>query len=81
MEPPAFREAAGRFASGVTVVTARLPDGADLGITVSAFCSLSLEPPLVVVSIAHERAIHAALVAGGGFAVNILAADQAELSD
>ena len=43
-----FRSVLGRFASGVTIVTACDTDGVDHGMTVSAFCSLSLDPPMVV---------------------------------
>lgn len=44
----AFRAVMGRFASGVTVVTSVDADGFDEGMTVSAFCSLSLDPPMVL---------------------------------
>jgi flavin reductase (DIM6/NTAB) family NADH-FMN oxidoreductase RutF len=75
-----FRSALGRFASGVTVVTTRDADGAALGITVSAFSSVSLEPPLVLVCIDKRASVHDVLVEGYHFAVNILAEDQELLS-
>lgn len=74
-----FRTAMGHFASGVTVVTTR--DGDDLvGLTVSAFCSLSLEPPLVLVCIDRGVGSHDAISSAERFAVNILRTEQEELS-
>jgi flavin reductase (DIM6/NTAB) family NADH-FMN oxidoreductase RutF len=70
----------GRFPSGVTVVTTRDGDGADQGMTVSAFCSLSLEPPLVLICIEKTASVHAALTAADGFVVNILSAAQEQLA-
>jgi flavin reductase (DIM6/NTAB) family NADH-FMN oxidoreductase RutF len=75
-----FRAALGHFASGINVVTARLPDGQMAGITVTAFCSVSLEPPLVLVCIDKRARLHDPLVAGQAFAVNMLSADQEVLS-
>ena len=80
IDPDTFRAVLGRFASGVTVVTARGTDGRDAGMTVSAFCSLSLAPPLVLVCIARDASLHDALVPGHPFAVNVLAAGQEALS-
>jgi flavin reductase (DIM6/NTAB) family NADH-FMN oxidoreductase RutF len=74
-----FRQALGQYASAVTVVTAQ-HEGARLGITVTAFCSLSLEPPLVLVCIGKRARMHPALEAGELFAVNFLAADQQYIS-
>jgi flavin reductase (DIM6/NTAB) family NADH-FMN oxidoreductase RutF len=76
LDPDAFRSIMGRFASGITVVTTRDTDGRDHGLTVSAFCSLSLSPPLVLVSIDKEASMHPALIANSHFAVNILADKQ-----
>lgn len=64
-----------RFPTGVAVVTVDA-HGDRLGVTVSALVSLSLEPPLVGVSIRREAQIHALLVEAGGFAVSLLAAGQ-----
>lgn len=75
-----FRSVLSRFASGVTVVTAVDGDGTDHGITVSAFCSLSLKPPLVLVCIDYETVMHGILQSAAAFAVNVLAADQEELA-
>lgn len=74
--PDDFRAALSRWASGVTIVTAAGP----VGMTVSAFCSLSLDPPLIVVSLARAAATHDAVIAADGFAVHILEDDQADLS-
>ena len=80
LDPDSFRAVLGRFASGVTIVTARDAGGRDAGMTVSAFCSLSLEPPLVLVCIAHDASLHDLLAPGTPFGVNILAAGQEALS-
>ncbi|HXG85342.1 MAG TPA: flavin reductase family protein [Pyrinomonadaceae bacterium] len=76
-----FRAALGRFASGVTVVTTRDADERLHGITVSAFCSVSLEPPLVLVCIEKKAGSHHAFQAGKAFVVNLLAAGQQHVSD
>lgn len=76
-----FRSALSRFPSGITVITSTDSSGAFHGITVSAFCSVSLEPPLVLACIEKTTGSHDALQATGRFAVNVLAARQDELSD
>ena len=80
IDPDTFRAVLGRFASGVTVVTARDADGVDHGMTVSAFCSASLVPPLVLVCVERGASTLPALMAGTHFAVNILAQGQEALS-
>ena len=78
----AFRNALACFASGVTVVTAPGDGRGPVGVTVSAFCSLSLEPPLILVCLDNRTGCIAHfLESGSGFAVNVLAADQRALSD
>ena len=72
----AFRSALGHFASGVTVVTTSGPGGADHGMTVSAFCSVSLEPPLMLVCIENIATMHDAIAACSHFAVNVLTEKQ-----
>nr|WP_245240572.1 flavin reductase family protein [Streptomyces spiramenti] len=70
----------GQFASGVTVVTTRCGDGGAVhGATVSSFTSVSLRPPLVMVSL-DRRSRLSALLAGGPFGVNVLAAGQSRLA-
>ena len=80
IDPAAFRAVLGRFASGVTVVTARDERGEDHGMTVSAFCSLSLEPPLVLFCLDEKASMHPLLDAGMAVTINILAAGQEALS-
>jgi flavin reductase (DIM6/NTAB) family NADH-FMN oxidoreductase RutF len=75
-----FRDALGRFATGVTVVSMDTEDG-PRGITVSAFLSLSLHPPLVGVSIDERAGAHATLTAAERYGVSILAEEQRPLSD
>jgi flavin reductase (DIM6/NTAB) family NADH-FMN oxidoreductase RutF len=75
-----FRRAAGRFASGITVVTAKDAGGRDHGMTVSAFAALSLQPPLVLVCIDRSADMFEVLQHTDRFCVNILAADQEPLS-
>lgn len=75
-----FRNALGRFPSGVTVVTVRGDDGRDYGMTVSAFSSLSLRPPLVLVCIGDDATIAGAVANAGHFAVSVLSQDQEALA-
>ena len=78
----AFRNALACFASGVTVVTAPGDGQGPVGVTVSAFCSLSLDPPLILVCLDNRTGCIAQfLESGAGFTVNVLAADQHALSD
>jgi flavin reductase (DIM6/NTAB) family NADH-FMN oxidoreductase RutF len=80
LDPDTFRAVLGRFASGITVVTARDEAGRDCGMTVSAFASLSLEPPLVLACIDRKAAMHGMLLEAETFAVNILSSGQEPLS-
>jgi flavin reductase (DIM6/NTAB) family NADH-FMN oxidoreductase RutF len=80
VDPASFRKALGRFASGVTVVTTRDAAGRPLGLTVSAFCSVSLRPPLVVACIDHRSDANAGMRESGHFAVSVLREDQAPVS-
>jgi flavin reductase (DIM6/NTAB) family NADH-FMN oxidoreductase RutF len=75
-----FRIALSRFVSGVTVVTVLDSDSQPAGITVSAFSSVSLDPPLVLACIDKRASVHAHLTEGSHFAINILAQDQEHLS-
>lgn len=75
-----FRAALGRFASGVTVLTARDTDGRDHGMTVSAFCSASLVPPLVLACIDRTAEMHDILGKAKHFGVSILEEGQEALS-
>ena len=80
LDPDHFRSALGRFATGVTVVTTRDAAGRDFGMTVNAFCSLSLTPPLVLMCIDRAAGMHGALQAAGHFVVNVLSSGQEALS-
>jgi 3-hydroxy-9,10-secoandrosta-1,3,5(10)-triene-9,17-dione monooxygenase reductase component len=75
-----FRKALGEFATGVTVVTTKVQDGSYAGVTVSSFSSLSLDPPLVLWSLARESKNMPAFATAKHFAVNVLAEDQVSLS-
>jgi len=74
-----FKAAMGRFTTGVTVVTTAL-GSQRAGITVNAFCSVSLDPPLVLVCIERTAHIHDLLIEAGVFAVNLLAERQDEVA-
>lgn len=75
-----LRDALGRFATGVTIVTAKQEDGQPLGMTVNSFASVSLDPPLISWCIdQHAPAVNAYLNSPG-FVVQVLSADQAELA-
>ncbi|MCU1288287.1 MAG: flavin reductase domain protein FMN-binding [Acidobacteria bacterium] len=76
-----FRRALSRFASGVTVVTTKDNDGKLFGITVSAFCSVSLEPPLVLICIEKSAGSHHAFEQSRAFVVNILGENQQTISN
>ena len=76
----AYRSALGSFTTGVTVVTAMSPGG-PIGMTVNSFASVSLDPPLVLWSPSKRSSRHAAFSQARHFAVHVLSADQAHLSD
>jgi 3-hydroxy-9,10-secoandrosta-1,3,5(10)-triene-9,17-dione monooxygenase reductase component len=80
VDAASFRRALGQFATGVTVVTTRDAAGHPLGLTVSAFCSVSLHPPLVLVCIDHRSEANAGMRESGLFAVNVLAEGQEDVS-
>jgi len=75
-----FRSVLGRFASGVTVVSARDHAGLDHGMTVSAFASVSLDPPMVLACVDHASSMFAVLMAVEHFGVSILSSSQEPLS-
>lgn len=80
LDPSTFRAALGRFASGITIITARDADGRDGGMTVSAFSSLSLDPPLILVCVDRAASAGPVFDTAEHYAVNILADDQEALS-
>lgn len=73
---PSLRAVMAHFPTGVTVVAARDEDGTPYGLTVNAFTSVSLEPPLVLVCIGHTSTSHDRLVSAPTFTVNLLAGGQ-----
>jgi len=77
-DPNEFKRAMAQFASGVTVVTTKHGD-TPIGITASSFTSLSLNPPLVLVSLDKKLFTHNVIAESGVFAVNVLSARQWEL--
>jgi flavin reductase (DIM6/NTAB) family NADH-FMN oxidoreductase RutF len=97
IDPQTYRDVMGRFVTGVTVVTtleerastgdgpggssAGIAPGQPWGTTVNSFTAVSLEPPLVLVSIGEERSIHPIIERTRRFAVNILGEDTQALSD
>lgn len=74
-----LRDAFGRFATGVTVVTAMTPEGC-VAITANSFSSVSMEPPLVLWSPARASARYPAFAEARHFAIHVLAEDQANLA-
>src|SRR5438309_6406075 len=80
VDPSQFRQLLGRFATGVTVVTTRERSGKPIGMTASSVASVSLDPPLVLVSVARDNDMHPALKAAEHFVLNVLAADQEAIS-
>jgi flavin reductase (DIM6/NTAB) family NADH-FMN oxidoreductase RutF len=81
VDPHSFRAALGQFASGVAVVTTRDREGRPLGLTVSSFCSVSLDPPLVLICVDARSETHAAFAESGLFGISVLAEDQEAVSE
>lgn len=77
--PREFRNALGRFATGVTIVSA-LEEGVPIGMTANSFTSLSLSPPLILWSPAKNSTRHDAFVAADNFNVHILSSDQENIA-
>jgi flavin-dependent trigonelline monooxygenase, reductase component len=77
----ALRDAFGAFLTGVTVVTTYNEDGAPIGFTANSFTSVSLDPPLLLVCLAKTSRNHATLTGAEGFAINILAEGQKDVSN
>jgi len=80
VDPAQFRQLLGRFATGVTVLTTRDQAGRPVGMTASSVASVSLNPPLVLVSVDQKNDMYPALQAAQRFVLNVLAADQEALS-
>ena len=80
LDPKAFRSALGTFATGVTVMTTVTPSGEMVGNTASSFNSVSLDPPLVLWSLARKAYSFETYMAAQYFAVNVLREGQDDLS-
>ena len=80
VESADFRAAMAQFPSGVTIVTARDPNGAPAGFTASAFSSLSLNPPLVLVCLQKDADCYQAFSGANAMGISILAAGQSEIA-
>lgn len=80
LDPTQFRAALSRFASGITVLTMRDAAGTDLGMTATAFSSLSLDPPLILICVDAKATMATPLTEGTAFAVHVLREDQEHLS-
>ena len=76
-----FRRALGNFATGVTIITTRAPDGTNVGVTASSFNSLSMDPPLILWSSIKDTPSCKIFETATHFAVNILASDQMDMSN
>ena len=76
-----FRKVLGAFTTGVTIVTARGSDGEPVGVTANSFNSVSLDPPLVLWSLAKKALSLPVYEEAGYFAIHILASDQEDLSN
>jgi flavin reductase (DIM6/NTAB) family NADH-FMN oxidoreductase RutF len=80
IEGQRFREVMGSFPSGVVVLTAFGEDGRPRGLTVSAFCAVSLDPPLALVCVDRTSNTLPAVQQTGGFTANILATGRENLA-
>jgi len=81
MDDRHFRNALGRFVTGVTVITTRTAEGRLEGLTANSFSAVSLDPPLVLWSLRQSSTLMTTFQEAGHFAVNVLGAWQAALSD
>jgi flavin reductase (DIM6/NTAB) family NADH-FMN oxidoreductase RutF len=79
VNPKAYKNAVGRFATGVTVVTTHLDDD-HFAITISSFTSVSLDPVQVLVCVEKTTRFHPAVLAAGRWAVSVLAVGQEDVS-
>ena len=75
-----LREVMACFPTGVTIVSTRDHDGVPRGLTVNAFTSVSLNPPLVLVCVGRDAKSHDQIIKAAGFVINVLSAEQARLA-
>ena len=76
-----FRQAWSRFATGVSVITTREPDGSVHGMAANGIASVSLDPMLVVLCVDHRRQTYPLIKSTGRFTINILAQDQQAIAE
>ncbi|MEO8028499.1 MAG: flavin reductase family protein [Bryobacteraceae bacterium] len=81
LSPEALRRVCSEFATGIAVVTCRASEGEPHGLTVNSFTSVSAQPPLILVCIDHNCSVLPVLRTASHFAVNVLHADQIEISN
>jgi flavin reductase (DIM6/NTAB) family NADH-FMN oxidoreductase RutF len=81
LDPRALRNSLGRYATGVAVVTAVDQDGHPIGLTVNSFAAVSLEPPLVLWSLANSSKYLEAFRHASHYCVNVLTAEQVDISN
>lgn len=79
IDPATFRRTLGCFPTGVAIVTTTTETGAPIGVTISSFNSVSLDPPLVLWSLDLKAGTLPIYRSSGGFVINILSAEQADL--
>ena len=80
-DPRQFRSALAQFATGVTVVTTKLPDGRFIGLTANSFNSVSLEPPFGVVESGNRAQSLPVFQGNSHYVINVLSADQQALAE
>ena len=80
-DPRHFRNALGRFATGIAVVTMFVPEDGLLGVTINSFASVSLEPPLVLFSLAQDSQMLEPLLEQERFGISVLGSNQQRLSE
>ncbi|WND03520.1 flavin reductase family protein [Temperatibacter marinus] len=81
IDPIEFRQALGSYATGVTIITTVDQDGNKIGMTVSSFNSLSLDPPLILWSIDKSTGVFEEFTTCSHFAVHVLKEDQEQWSN
>lgn len=80
IDPTLFRQTMGQFPTGVTIVSAKLPDARCLGVTINSLTSVSLDPPLILFCMKKAALAHDIIVKASSFVISILACDQEELA-
>jgi flavin reductase (DIM6/NTAB) family NADH-FMN oxidoreductase RutF len=81
VDPADFKRALARLAGGITVITSVDGEGSPVGLTATSVCSVSLDPPLVLVCIGTGSRTHAAIAESGRYAINVLGAGHRSLSE